>query len=167
MKILVVGGTSGIGKDIADWFYADAIGRSSGHTLPEQSDAVVEKSLNYNCVINCISDSTQLAIASDMYEAHDRLGLNTYFITIGSMTWRIEQPHEGKRKLFDWAESLITRKTKLKHTLLNPAWMYNTREQGLFENISKEEMLSTLEYLLKASKNNSKIHILEIQGTPK
>jgi len=167
VKILVVGGTSGLGKDIAEKFNAYAIGKRTGHTLPEHTDKVIKESLNYDCVINCVSEISQNAIASQMYEEHDRLGLSTYFITIGSMTWRIETPEQGKRKLFDWAESLITRKTNLKHTLINPAWMYNTKEEGLFEKVSKDEMLTMLEFLLNVSSFDSKIGLIEIQGTPK
>jgi hypothetical protein len=166
MKILVVGGTSGFGRDIVEQFKADGIGKQSGHALPEHMDEVVSLSLQYNCVINCVSDYSQNAVAYKMYEAHDALNLSTYFITIGSMTWRIETANEGKRQLFDWAESLITRNTKLKHTLLNPAWMYNTKEQGLFEKIPKEEILATIKFLLSTCHFKSKLHIVEIQGTP-
>lgn len=167
MKILVVGGTSGFGKDIAEHFNADAIGRKTGHNLPENLGAVVELTKNYNCIINCVSDSTQGLIASAMFDEHHRLNLNTYFITVGSMTWRIETPEQGKRQLFDWAESLITIKTTVKHTLLNPAWMYNTKEVGLFDSISKDDMLSLFEFLIKRFTLNSTISMIDIQGTPK
>jgi len=166
MKILVIGGTSGFGKDIVEQFKADGIGKQSGHALPEHLDRVVDLSLKYDCVINCVSDYSQNIVASKMYEVHDALNLSTYFITIGSMTWRIETIKEGKRQLFDWSEGLITRKTKLKHTLLNPAWMYNTKEEGLFEKIPKEEILATIKFLLSTYHFKSKLHIVEIQGTP-
>lgn len=164
MKLLVIGGTSGLGLAISQNFSADYISRSNGYTIPDCITQAIEKSLDYDVIINCLPDSNQNKLLFPMYEAHDQRGLSTYFITIGSMSWRYNSPEHSKRELFDWAEGLIQRNTKLKHTLLNPAYLWNSKNQGQLVEISQKEMISTIDFLLRSNYNNSVISLLEIKG---
>lgn len=166
MKILVVGGTSGLGKVLTDHLGADAIGRSTGHAVPDKTQEIINLSLDYDCVVNCIPDSNQNHLLFDMYEQHDRLEKSTYFITVGSMSWRMHSSDSShsKRVLFDWNETQILRKTKLRHTLLNPAWLWNSPDHCDINKIQQEEMLKTIDFLLSMPYTTT-IHMLEIKGS--
>jgi hypothetical protein len=166
MKILVVGGTSGLGKLMAEHLGAHAIGRSTGHAVPDNKEEIINMSLEYDCVINCIPDSNQNSLLFSMYEQHDNLGKSTYFITVGSMSWRLHSADSdhSKRVLFNWSEHQILRPTKIRHTLLNPAWLWNSPDQTDISKVGQEEMIKTIDFLLSLP-YNSTIHLLEIKGT--
>lgn len=164
MKLLVIGGSSGLGLAISKEFSADQISRSNGYTIPDSIEQAIAKSLDYDVVINCLPDSNQNKLLFPMYEAHDQKGRSTYFITVGSMSWRFSPPQHSKRELFDWSEGLILRNTKLKHTLLNPAFLWNSKNQGQLAEISQKDMLLTIDFLLRSNYNNSVISLIEIKG---
>lgn len=166
MNILVVGGTTGLGKVLADHLNAFAIGRSTGHVVPDKIDEIINLSLDYDCVINCLPDSNQNLLLFQMYEEHDKHKKSTYFITIGSMTWRYFTPDSkrSKRVLFDWCEKQFLRKTSLRHTLLNPAWLWNCTDQTDFFKVGQEEMIKTIDFLLSLP-YTTEIHMLEIKGS--
>jgi NAD(P)-dependent dehydrogenase (short-subunit alcohol dehydrogenase family) len=164
MKLLVVGGTSGLGLAISERFGGVAVSTRTGHGIPENIDRVIEISLEYDVVINCLPDSNQNKLLFPMYEAHDKKKLSTYFITVGSMSWRFHTEEHSKRALFDWAETLILKDTKLKHTLVNPAYLWNSKNQGDMTPISSKEMLDTIDFLLQNRYNDSVISLLEIKG---
>lgn len=167
MKLLVIGGTSGLGLAISEKFGADQISRSNGYTIPDKISEAVSKSLDYDVIVNCLPDSNQNKLLWAMYEQHDQADKSTYFITVGSMSWRFNTAGHSKRDLFDWAEGLISRKTKLKHTLVNPAYLWNSKNQGDLAEISQQEMLSAIDFLLQSRYNHSIISLLEIKGPNK
>lgn len=163
MKILVIGGTRGLGASIVRHFNADQISASTGFPIPEALNEAIEHSLNYDVVINCLPDSSQNKLLTAMFNTHHDRQLKTYFITIGSMSWRYRQ--NSKRDLFDWNEKLLIRPTKLKHTLINPSYLWNSKDDGPDEKISEKEMLETIDFLVKRGyTSNSVISLLEIKG---
>jgi hypothetical protein len=164
MKTLVIGGTSGLGRALSVHYGADAVGRSTGHSVPENTQSLIDLSINYDCVINCIPDNNQNAVLFPMYEHHDRLNKSTYFITVGSMSWRLHDSDHSKRQLFDWNEQQILRKTQLRHTLVNPAWLWHSPDTAEITKVQQEEMFKLFDFLLSLP-YNSVIHLIEIKGT--
>lgn len=165
MKILVVGGSRGLGQAIVEHFGADQISASTGFPIPEAINEAIEHSLNYDVIINCLPDSNQNKLLMPMYNTHHENGLKTYFITVGSMSWRFNQIGHSKRDLFDWNEKMLIRPSTVKHTLLNPAYLWNSKDEGPVEQISKQEMLETIDFLVKQGyNNNSVISLIEIKG---
>lgn len=165
MKILVIGGTSGLGKAIVDKYNADHISSSTGYPIPETLNEAIEHSLNYEVVINCLPDSNQNKLLIPMFNAHHDQNLKTYFITIGSMSWRFNSTGHSKRDLFDWNERMLIKRTTLRHTLLNPAYLWNSKDEGPVEKINEKEMLETIDFLIQHSyTSESVISLLEIKG---
>lgn len=167
MKLLVIGGTSGLGLAIAEKYQGYSISTRTGHSIPENIDKVIALSLDYDVIVNCLPDSNQNKILFPMYAAHDQHRLATYFITIGSMSWRFHTEEHSKRALFEWAETLILKDTLLKHTLLNPAYLWNSKNQGDMSPISPKEILDTIDFLIQNRHNNSIVSLLEIKGQHK
>lgn len=163
-KVLVIGGTSGLGKDIAERFHAHAIGRTSGHTLPESKQAVLDMSLEFDVVINCLPDHNQNAVLIEQYDTHVAMDKNTLFITLGNMGWRNFDDSHHKRQLVKWNDQIAQNKTSVRHVLFNLAYMYNSRNEGFVDPVSKEEFLETIDFLLKTKNYNSRIHLIEIIG---
>ena len=165
MKILVIGGSSGLGKAVVEKYNAEQVSRSNGYPIPEKISEVLELSLNFDVIINCIPDSNQNKLLMPMYNLHHDQGLKTYFITVGSMSWRFNQSGHSKRDLFDWNEKILIRPTTLKHTLLNPAYLWNSKDEGPVEKISEQEILETIDFLINYGyTKNSVIPLIEIKG---
>ena len=165
MKILVVGGSSGLGKSIVEKYNADNISTSVGFPIPEKLNEAVAMSMNYDVVVNCLPDSNQNKLLTAMYRSHSAEDLPTYFITIGSMSWRLHQSGHSKRDLFDWNERILISPTKVRHTLLNPAYLWNSKDEGPVEKINEKEMLDTIDFLIQRSYTSaSVISLLEIKG---
>lgn len=166
-KILVIGGTSGLGKDIVDAFDAVGIGRSSGHSLPESKQTVLDMSLEFDVVINCLPDHNQNAVLIEQYDTHVAMNKQTLFITLGNMGWRSFDDSHHKRQLVKWNDQIAQNKTDVRHVLFNLAYMYNSRNEGFVEPVSKSEFLETVSFLINTKKFNSKIHTIEIIGKVK
>jgi len=66
MKILVIGGTEGIGLLISKHFDATAISRRTGHSVPENNQQIVELSRNFDVIVNCIPDINQNIILEEV-----------------------------------------------------------------------------------------------------
>jgi len=168
MKILVIGGTSGLGQAIVGKYKADQISSRTGFPIPDKITEAIAHSLNYDIVINCLPDSNQNKLLWPMYAAHDELGLKTYFITVGSMSWRFNEPMHSKRALFDWNESILLKPSTTRHTLLNPAHLWNSNKDSPVEHITPKEILDTIDFLIKHSYTSaSVISLLEIKGPVK
>lgn len=165
MKMLVIGGSSGLGLAIAEKYQADQISRSNGYTVPERIKDIIELSFNYDIIINCLPDNNQNKLLFPMYAAHDQRRLATYFITVGSMSWRFHTAEHSKRELFDWAETLILKDTLLKHTLLNPAYLWNSKNRGDMSLIPPKDILDTIDFLVQNRHNNTIVNLLEIKGS--
>jgi hypothetical protein len=168
MKILVVGGTSGLGQAIVGKYKADNISSRTGYPIPEKIKEAIAHSLDYDVVINCLPDSNQNKLLWPMYDAHNELGLKTYFITVGSMSWRFNEPLHSKRALFDWNESILLKPSTTRHTLLNPAHLWNSSKDSPVEHITPKEILDTIDFLIKHSYTSaSVISLIEIKGPVK
>jgi hypothetical protein len=168
MKILVIGGTRGLGQAIVEKYNADHISTSTGFPIPEKLTQAIAYSLNYDIIINCIPDSNQNKVLWPMYAAHNELGLKTYFITVGSMSWRFNEATHSKRALFDWNESILLMPGTTKHTLLNPAHLWSSSKDAPVEHITPKEILDTVDFLIKHSYTSaSVISLIEIKGTVK
>lgn len=165
MKILVIGGSIGLGKAIVEKYNADQVSRSNGYPIPDKTQEVLDLSVNYDVIVNCIPDSNQNLILEKLFQLHHDKGLKTYFLTVGSMSHRLHSPGHSKKDLHDWNEKILTLKTSVKHTLLHPAYLWNSFDEGIAEPISKDEILNTIDFLITQGYNNkSNIAILEIKG---
>jgi len=164
MKILVLGGTSGIGKIVADHFSATAVSRSTGHGLPDNSEKVVDLSLEYDIIINCIPDESQNSILELLWEKHKELNLATYFITVGSMGYRFKSEDHHKNQLQDYAEKILFDQNKLRHTLINPAWCYNAKDSSPIPLVSESQLLDIFKFLIDQYRYNTVISIIEVKG---
>lgn len=164
MKILVLGGTSGIGKLAADYFSATAISRSTGHTLPENAKKVLDLSLGYDIIINCIPDESQNAILELLWEEHKKLNLSTYFITVGSMGYRFKSKDHHKNLLQEYSEKLLLDQSKLRHTLINPAWCYNAKDESPISLVEASQLLDIFKFLVDQYRYNSVISLIEVKG---
>lgn len=165
MKLLVIGGSSGLGLVITEQYQADQLSRSNGYSVPESIQDIIDRSFGYDIIINCLPDCNQNKLLFPMYAAHDQRRLSTYFITIGSMSWRFHTAEHSKRALFEWAETLILKDTLLKHTLLNPAYLWNSKNKGDMTFIPPKDMLITLDFLIQNRHNSSIVNLLEIKGS--
>jgi hypothetical protein len=163
MKLLVIGGTSGLGRLIAKKCLGVGIGRSNGFEWPANQEKIKKESIDSCVIINCIPDEQQLDCLKQLIELHETLNLTTYFITVGSMSWRIKPDHY-KKKLFDFNEEQLFKKTTVKHTLLNPAELFNSRNNDYFEKISEDEILEVVDFLIYRYNKNSIIHHIEVRG---
>ncbi len=164
MKILIIGGTEGIGKVLSDKFDATAISRRTGHAVPENIDTIVELSLGYDVIINCIPDENQNLILDKLWNQHKDLNLETYFITLGSMSWRLNFDDHCKNRLQKFSEEVIFDDSKLRHTLLNPAWCFNTKAPSPIPVIIEDQIIDIFTFLLDQTKYNSVIPFIEIKG---
>lgn len=168
MKILVIGGTRGLGQAIVEKYNADHISTSTGFHIPDKISEAVAHSLNYDVIINCLPDSNQNKLLWPMYAAHNEQELKTYFITVGSMSWRLHDSVHSKRALFDWNESILLEPSTTRHTLLNPAHLWSSNKDAPVEHITPKEILDTVDFLLTHSYNSkSVISLIEIKGSVK
>jgi len=164
MKILVLGGTSGIGKLVADYFSATAVSRSTGHGLPENAEKVISLSLEYEIIVNCIPDESQNIILELLWEEHKKLNLNTYFITVGSMGYRFKSKDHHKNLLQEFSEKLLLDQSKLRHTLVNPAWCYNAKDPSPISLVEESQLLDIFKFLVDQYRYNSVISMIEVKG---
>lgn len=157
MKILVVGGTSGAGKEIADYLDADRIGRKDNLSLAE----IIIKAKSYDVVINCISDNYQFDVMKGLVD-HNK---ENYNITFGGLKGRL-RPGHTKHKIHELSESIVFNKNYQKHTLVNPAWLWTTCDENPnLEPIQPKDMLTTIKFLLDYYQEfNSVITQIDIKG---
>lgn len=157
MKMLVVGGGRGLGKEIVDFFNADSI-RYSDNIIPQD---IAEQSKNYDVVINCVPRHP------DQYEIMHYVtkeNITAYHITIGGFFKEPEDIRENKRPIYNRHQEIIWSNLPVKHTLLNPAWLWNSPDDAKCEKISKKDILNTIEFLIKFKDNDSVISRLDIKG---
>jgi len=120
-KILIIGGTNGLGKSLVEQFNAIGIGRSNGYKLPDTTDSVIQLSIDYNVIINCLPDVNQNTIIKALWQKHVELSKDTYFISIGSLSTKVEKYMTTKKELVDITDKFWLEETKCKHTLIAPA----------------------------------------------
>ena len=166
MSILVIGGTSGIGKVIAIEFSGDAISSRTGHNVPDDLDRIINMSKDYDIIINCLPSKEQNLLLETLYNVHNELKLSTYFITVGSMSYKLPNGTEFKKSLFKFSEDLLFKKSTVKHTLINPAWCFNAHDADTapLTLIRENELIATFRLLLATKDWTSVISMLEIKG---
>lgn len=164
MKMLVVGGTSGIGKVIADHYGATAVSKRTGHRLPTYLQTVLKMSLAYDVIVNCVSDDNQNLLLEKLYSLHHEKNFSTHIITFGSMSYKINNSDYPKNKLLKFADSILLEKSKVKHTIINPAWCFNSNDETNLSLIPQEDIINTVDLILNFS-NVSVISQIEIKGT--
>lgn len=164
MRILILGGTKGIGKLLADHFNATAISRITGHGVPHDNDKIIDLSLSYDIIINCIPDANQNDILQLLWDEHKKNNLKTYFITIGSMGYRLHPMDHPKGQLQHYAEQLLYEKCDLKHTLVNLSWCFNSTDDALLTLISEQYIIDIFDFLIKQKEYDSMISLIEIKG---
>jgi hypothetical protein len=162
-KILVIGGTKGLGLEIVNKFNAQGIGRSNGYDSVN-IQPILELSEKFSIVINCLPNDDQYDVVAQMVKYHSDKNLSTYFITVGSMSYRINDQYHVKNKLVRLNEQLLLTRSSVKHTLINPAELFNTPQTVYCDRISKEEILSTFEFLINTNLWASTIPLIEIRG---
>lgn len=161
--ILVIGGTKGLGLEIVNKFNAYGIGRSNGYNSANIT-SMLELSEKFSIVINCLPNDDQYDVVAQMVQYHSDKNLNTYFITVGSMSYRINDQSHVKNKLFQLNESLVLTSSSIKHTLINPAELFTTTQPVYCDRISQEEILSTFEFLINTKFWAATIPLIEIRG---
>ncbi len=164
MKILVIGGTEGIGSLISKHFDSTAISRRTGHSVPENNQTIKDLSRSFDVIINCIPDINQNIILEELWQDHTEQGLSTYFITVGSMSWRINTDEHPKKRLYNFSEKLIYDNSKLRHTLVNLTWCYNCKDQALLSKISENQILDCIKFLIDQIRFNTVISMIELKG---
>lgn len=89
-KILVIGGSRGIGLDIVTHFKGVSVSRSNGYDITETSGRkkTAELSLNYNVIVNhaYTGDFSQLLMLKELCFLWRKKGKEGYIINTGSMS---------------------------------------------------------------------------------
>ena len=91
MKIYFIGGTSNFSSKIVESLENDydhsvtAVGRRTGHYVPEENDKIVSEALDSDVIINfTYAGGRQLELLIDMYKSLLTNDWNGYFINFGS-----------------------------------------------------------------------------------
>lgn len=165
MKGLVIGGSGHLGKVLVDEFHFDSWSRSQGYNVPNDLDKIVNLSFDYDLIINCLPDINQNISLEKLYVEHSKKNLNTYFITLGSMSYRINDSNHTKNQLLTFSESILLEKTSVKHTLINLTWCFNHQDSCSMTTISKQDLISVFKFLLENKDKNAIISMIEVKGT--
>jgi hypothetical protein len=155
MKTLVIAGTGGIGKELADKFSADAVGSTTDLT----SDTFLESCKNYDLIINCLPSEYQYELAVKLADYLNSIDKQTHIITFGSTGCRLKDSDHWKRKLSEWNDQLTVTKTAIKHTLLHISWAWNSPDQCPIEKLSKDNIEVLVDTILNLT---TKFHITEL-----
>jgi hypothetical protein len=147
MKILIIGGTGGIGKPLAEHLNADVIGRSNGFDVTNVN--ILEKCENYDIIINTLPIPSQFVITSNLVDHLEKLQKNTQIITFGTTGSRTKK--DWKCELAEWNDSLTMKLTTTKHTLLNISWAWNCVDSVPINKISKENIEKLVDIILDIS----------------
>lgn len=164
MRGLVIGGTGNIGKLLCDEFNFDSISSTTGYNVPHDLNKILDLSVDYDIIINCIPDENQNIILTEIYNEHTKKNLNTYLISLGSMSYRINDNNHPKNQLLEFSESILLKKSTVKHTLVNLTWCFNNKDNDIMFVISEEEILSIFKFLIKFSDNKSIVSMIEVKG---
>jgi hypothetical protein len=163
-KILVIGGTKGLGKTIVEYFNGLGIGRSNGFDIDTEYNKIEVLSKSYDIVVNCIPTPNQLELMTNLMVSHTESKLSTYFITLGSMRYKIEDEDHFKVKLVHLNDYFLLQETTVKHTLINPAAVFNSPNTEYFERITEPEFINMIEFLISTSTWKSTINMIEMHG---
>ena len=155
MKTLVIGGTGGIGKELANKFLADAVGRTTDLT----SDSFLESCSDYDLIINCLPTEYQYELAVKLFDYLNSLDKKTRVITFGNTGCRLFETSNYKRKIAEWNDQLTVSKTFIQHTLLHISWAWNSADQCPIQKLSKNDIDILVETIVNLS---ASFHITEL-----
>lgn len=104
MKILVIGGGSGIGKMVVDYFTPNSrnVSRSTGFNIMNEKsrEEIVEISLEYDAVLNhaFTGEMSQYIMLRDLYQGWKKAGHDGYIFHTGtystySMQWNVNSSY--------------------------------------------------------------------------
>lgn len=159
-KGLVIGGSGGIGQLLCKNFLFDA----TNYRVPVDLDRIIDLSYNYNIIINCIPDVNQNILLEELYQNHTEKKLQTYLITLGSMSYRINDKNHPKNKLLQISENLLLKKSTVRHTLLNLTWCFNNSENEIMSLITENDIVDIFNFLIKSYDKESVISMIEVKG---
>lgn len=161
MKIFVIGGTSGIGKEIADYLSADAIGRETDI----QNDSFLGICDKYDLIINCLPTEYQFDLTVKIFNHLESIKKKANIISFGSTGYRSADSNHWKKQLYDWNDKLTITPTTVNHTLLNISWAWNSSDSCPIKKLTKEDINSLVDIILNSI---GKFHISEItvRGIP-
>lgn len=163
-KILVIGGTNGLGRAIAQYFGGMGIGRKNGFDIETEYERVETLSKFYDVVFNCIPTPNQVEITTRLIDSHNESLLPTYFITLGSMRYKIEDEDHFKVRLVHLNDKFLLQENSCKHTLINLAAAFNSPNTQYFDRIVEKEFIDTIEFLINTADWKSTINMIEIHG---
>jgi hypothetical protein len=123
MKILITGGSKGLGKYLTEQFGADSIGRTEGYdiTKPEDQQRIAQKSLEYDVFINNAFDGPpseewanfgQVGVYFAVYEAWQFAKKGGQIFNIGSVGSKIIVPPEPRHRTYCVAKSALDMASK-------------------------------------------------------
>lgn len=159
MKMLVVGGSQGIGKEIKSYYQAESISRTENYTFPDNTKEIIDACSTYDIIINCIHGSNQLNLSKTLFEALE----NKTIISIGSLSY-IFEPENPKRELNDWNKELIFNNSSVKHVIINLSWCFNCRDEAKLTKIKREDIFSAIDFITKMHYSTSSIMQIDIKG---
>ena len=123
MKILITGGSKGLGKFLTEQFGADSIGRTQGYdiTKPEDQKRIAELSLNYDVFINNAFDGPpaedwanfgQVNVYLAVYEAWRNADKGGHIFNIGSIGAKVIPAPEPRYKTYCVAKAALEHASK-------------------------------------------------------
>lgn len=164
MKGVVIGGSGNIGKLLCQHLLFDSISRTNGFEIPKDLDKIISYCQKYDIVINCIPDSNQNLLLEKMHEHYSLDNRHIYLITLGSMSYKVNADTHSKNKLMKFSDSLILKKSTVKHTIVNFSWCFNNTANDLMHPISEKEILDVFRFLLAYKDKDSVISMIEVKG---
>ena len=173
-KFLIIGGSRGLGHDIAKHFQADNVSRSAGRDIrdPESRKKIAQKSLDYDVVINhaYCGDFSQMEMLKDLCFLWKAEGKSGYIIHTGSMSsyrfndrkdekwWLMAAAKASSDQFINylshasaWREDVKFRVTNIRPGMLGSE---KDRQKPHFKaGISGKEYCRLIEYLLSVPEN--------------
>lgn len=180
MKIYFIGGTSEFSSKIVDSLVNDynyevtAVGRSTGHSIPEDSKKIIQEALEYDIIINfTYASGHQIDFTIHSYKELLENNWNGYFINFGSTIVlhskssmdRVNPPwqsikYHSKKKSVQEAGHFISRRffeNGFRYTQIQCGMLANKKMQALQNYretcIQATDLSNILNYLINTPKN--------------
>jgi NAD(P)-dependent dehydrogenase (short-subunit alcohol dehydrogenase family) len=123
MKVLITGGSKGLGRYLTEQFGADSIGRSEGYdiTKPEDQKRIAKLSLGYDVFINNAFDGPpaedwanfgQVNVYLAVYEAWRNADKSGHIFNIGSIGAKVIPAPEPRYKTYCVAKAALEQASK-------------------------------------------------------
>jgi len=167
MKILVIGGAKGIGKDVVEYFAPNSrnVSLSTGHDIkyPKTRRTIANISLEYDAVLNhaYCGDMSQYYMLTELYHVWDTAKHDGYIFHTGtystySMQWNVNSPYPDiKRSSDELARKISKRcennKTNFRCTNIRPGMLdtpkSRTKPHWKGNGVKGEDFAKLIEYL--------------------